>query len=77
MQVDQTQIKFKGWNILLEQGEIQIYQEDNFATLYFNSEVSSKANPNIGTQQFPCNTLGDAVSLYESLVKGDVECLVH
>ena len=65
-----TQMKFKDWNILLTQGEIQIYPEDNFATLDFNSKV----NPDIGTQQFPCNTLGDAVSLYESLVKGDVEC---
>lgn len=68
MRFDQTQIKFKGWNILLEQGEIQIYPEDNFATLDFNSKV----NPNIGTQQFGCNTLGDTISLYESLVKGDV-----
>ena len=65
-----TQMKFKDWNILLTQGEIQIYPEDNFATLDF----ISKANPDIGTQQFPCNTLGDAVSLYESLVKGDVAC---
>ena len=70
MQTEQTQMKFKDWNILLEQGEIQIYPEDNFATLDF----ISIANPNIGTQQFPCNTLGDAVSLYESLVKGDVTC---
>ena len=62
-----TQMKFKDWNILLTQGEIQIYPEDNFATLDFNS----KANPNIGTQQFPCSTLEDAVSLYESLVKVD------
>ena len=65
-----TQMKFKDWNILLEQGEIQIYPEDNFATLDF----ISKANPDVGMQQFPCNTLGDAVSLYESLVKGDVAC---
>ena len=65
-----TQMKFKDWNILLEQGEIQIYPEDNFATLDF----VSKANPDIGMQQFPCNTLEDAVSLYESLVKGDVAC---
>ena len=63
-----TQMRFKDWNILLEQGEIQIYPEDNFATLDFNS----KANPDIGMQQFHCNTLQDAVSLYESLVKGDV-----
>lgn len=76
MQVDQTQMKFKDWNILLEYGEIQIYPEDNFATLDFSSKVS-KTNPSIGTQQFPCNTLGDAVSLYESLVKGDVECSIH
>ena len=64
-----TQMKFKDWNILLEQGEIQIYPEDNFATLDFNS----KANPDIGLQQFPCNTLGYALSLYESLVKGDMK----
>ena len=65
-----TQMKFNDWNILLEQGEIQIYPEDNFATLDF----ISKSNSSIGTQQFPCSTLGDAVSLYESLVKGDVAC---
>lgn len=65
-----TQMKFKDWNILLTQGEIPIYPEDNFVTLDFNS----KANTDIGTQQFPCNTLGDAVSLYESLVKGDALC---
>jgi len=67
-----TQMKFKDWNILLEQGEIQIYPEDNFATLDFISK--SKSSPNIGVQQFPCDTLEDAVSLYESLVKGDVGC---
>lgn len=70
MQVDQTEMKFKDWNILLEQGEIQIYPEDNFATLDF----ISKSNSNIGMQQFPCNNLGDAVSLYETLVKGDLAC---
>lgn len=64
-------MKFKDWDILLEQGEIQIYPEDNFATLDFNSKFSSKANPIIGTLQFPCKNLEDAVSLYESLVKGD------
>ena len=48
-----TQMKFKDWNILLEQGKIQIYPEDNFATLDFNS----KSNSSIGTQQFPCSTL--------------------
>ena len=63
-------MKFKDWNILLDQGEIQIYPEDNFTTLDF----ISKANPSVGMQQFPCNTLEDAVSLYESLVKGDVAC---
>lgn len=60
-------MKFKGWSILLDQGEIQIYPEDNFATLDF----TSKYNPDIGTQQFPCKNLEDAVLLYESLVKGD------
>ena len=62
-----TQMKVKGWNILLDQGEIQIYPENSFATLDF----ISKSNPDIGTQQFPCNTLEDAISLYESLVQGD------
>ena len=62
-----TQMKVKGWNILLDQGEIQIYPEDSFATLDF----TSKYNPDVGTQQFPCRNLEDAVSLYESLVKGD------
>lgn len=66
-----TQMKFKDWNIQLTQGEIQIYPEDNFATLDFISKYSH----DIGTQQFPCNTLGDAVSLYESLVKGDIACI--
>ena len=70
MQTKQIQMKFKDWNILLEQGEIQIYPEDNFATLDFNS----KNNSSIGKQQFPCNTLGGAVSLYESLVEGDLVC---
>ena len=65
-----TQMKFKDWNILIDQGEIQIYPEDNFATLDFICKYS----PDVGTQQFPCNTLEDAVSLYESLVKGDVLC---
>lgn len=63
-------MKFKDWNILLEQGEIQIYLEDNFATLDF----ISKSNSSAGMQQFHCNNLGDAVSYNETLVKGDLAC---